>query len=68
MKVVKVQIELIIDDDENFYLPNEISGGVFTPRFDNDKIAQYLNNKLYTDPEFFGDFGPENIVEVKEWE
>jgi hypothetical protein len=68
MKLVKVQIELIIDDDENFYLPNEISSGVFTPRFDNDKIAQYLNNKLYTDPEFFGDFGPENIVEVKEWE
>jgi hypothetical protein len=68
MKLVKVQIELIIDDDENFYLPNEISSGVFTPRFDNDKIAQYLNNKLYTDPEFFGDFGPENIVEIKEWE
>ena len=32
-----------------------------------DAIADYLNNKLYTDPEFFGDFGPENIEEVKEF-
>ena len=30
-------------------------------------IPEYLNDKLYTDPEFFGDFGPENIVEVKEF-
>ena len=59
-------MELVIDDDENFYLPEEISG-VFTPRFDNDKIAQYLNNKLYTDPEFFGDFGPENIESIREF-
>jgi hypothetical protein len=27
-------------------------------------IPQYLNDKLYTDPEFFGDFGPENITGV----
>lgn len=27
-------------------------------------ISQYLNDKLYTDPEFFGDFGPENITGV----
>jgi hypothetical protein len=27
-------------------------------------IPEYLNDKLYTDPEFFGDFGPENIVGV----
>jgi hypothetical protein len=67
MKIVKISMELVIDDDENFYIPEEISGGVFTPRFDNDKIAQYLNNKLYTDPEFFGDFGPENIVSVGEF-
>jgi len=53
MKIIKVQIELGIDDDLSD---------------DKDSIADYLNNKLYTDPEFFGDFGPENIVEVKEWE
>ena len=28
-------------------------------------IPQYLNDKLYSDPEFFGDFGPENILEIK---
>lgn len=33
-----------------------------------DEVVSYLNNKLYEDPEFFGDFGPENIVEVKEVE
>jgi hypothetical protein len=27
-------------------------------------IPQYLNDKLYTDPEFFGDFGPENITGI----
>jgi hypothetical protein len=37
---------------------------MFTPRYDRDKIASYLNNKLYTDPEFFGEFGPENISSV----
>jgi len=51
VKLVKVQIELVIDDDikESF-------------------ISEYLNDKLYTDPEFFGDFGPENILSVKEFE
>jgi len=28
-------------------------------------ISDYLNNKLHTDPEFFGDFGPENIASVR---
>jgi hypothetical protein len=51
MKLVKVSIELIIDDDV---------GDSY------DEMANYLNDKLYTDPEFFGDFGPENIEEVKE--
>ncbi len=68
MKLVKVSIELGIDEDENFYLPEEIAGGLFTPMFDKEKIANYLNNKLYMDPEFFGEFGPENIVEVREFE
>ena len=67
MKLVKISMELGIDEDEDFYLPGERSGGVFTPRFDHDKIAAYLNNKLYMDPEFFGEFGPENIVSVTEF-
>jgi hypothetical protein len=29
-----------------------------------EDIINYLNIKLYEDPEFFGEFGPENIVEV----
>ena len=28
---------------------------------DKEQIAAYLNDKLYKDPEFFGDFGPENV-------
>jgi hypothetical protein len=59
MKLVKVQIELIIDDDTC-----EMVEGVYN----KDCIVDYLNNKLYTDPEFFGDFGPENILSVKEFE
>ena len=33
----------------------------------DDFIPDYLTDKLYTDPEFFGDFGPENIESVKEF-
>lgn len=36
--------------------------------FSREDISDYLNNKLYNDPEFFGGFGPENIVEVRELE
>jgi hypothetical protein len=68
MKIVKLSIELVLDDDPDFYLPGEKSGGTFTPLFDHSKISEYLNNKLYNDPEFFGDFGPENIVSVTDWE
>jgi len=53
MKIVKVSIELVVDNDLEY---------------DKDRIANYLNNKLYTDPEWFGDFGPENIMEVKNFE
>ena len=59
MKLVKVAIELVIDDDTC-----EIINGVYN----KDCICEYLNSKLYTDPEFFGDFGPENIVGVENWE
>ena len=53
MKLIKINMELVVDDDLDY---------------DKDRIADYLNNKLYTDPEFFGDFGPENILEIKKWE
>lgn len=53
MKLVKIEMELVIDDPD---LEN-----------DYDLISQYLTDKLYNDPEFFGDFGPENISEVKEF-
>ena len=53
MKLVKITMELGIDDE----LAN-----------DKDAVANYLNNMLYTDPEFFGEFGPENIVKVTEWD
>jgi hypothetical protein len=33
---------------------------------DKESIAEYLNNALYEHPEFFGDFGPENITDVKD--
>jgi hypothetical protein len=49
MRVITISMELVIDD----YC------GV-----SREDIADYLNDKLYTDPEFFGDFGPENIVKV----
>lgn len=50
MKVITISMELGIDDELNN---------------DKDAIAQYLNNMLYMDPEFFGEFGPENIIEVR---
>lgn len=52
MKLVKISMELVIDD--------EISDNY-------DSIADYLNNKLYTGPEFFGDFGSENIESAQEF-
>lgn len=52
MRLIKISMELGIDDKEC--------------GFSRENIAEYLNNKLYTDPEFFGDFGPENVVEVRE--
>lgn len=71
MKLVKISMELGIDEGEDFYLPGEklvqtSYPGLFTPQFDHNKIANYLNNKLHMDPEFFGEFGPENIVEVRD--
>ena len=52
MKIVTIKMDLVIDDDIT----------------DSNQIADYLNKKLYEDPEFFGDFGPENIVDIKDME
>lgn len=54
MKLVKVEIELGIDDE---YCGDS-----------HEDIAFYLNKMLYTDPEFFGEFGKENIVSVEDFE
>lgn len=59
MKLVKITMELGIEDDELL----AYTGYIFV---DKDKIAGYLNNKLYMDPEFFGGFGPENIESITE--
>jgi len=51
IRVVTIQMELAIPTSDCNCL-------------DRDDIANYLNNKLYEDPEFFGEFGSENIVKV----
>lgn len=51
MKIVTIKMELVIDQD-------------LTKLSD---IVDYLNDKMYSDPEFFGDFGEENIIEVKDF-
>lgn len=52
MKIVKVAMELVIDED----------------LVDPVDVSEYLNRKLYKDPEFFGDFGPENVVSVSDFD
>jgi hypothetical protein len=51
MKIVSVSMDLIIDEDIT----------------DPYEIATYLTEKLYSDPEFFGDFGQENIISVSDF-
>jgi hypothetical protein len=55
LKLVTVNIDLAIESEECDVKSKQ-------------SIADYLNKKLYEDPEFFGDFGPENIVDVKDME
>lgn len=52
MKIVKIQMELVIDED----------------LVDPVDVSEYLNRKLYGDPEFFGDFGPENVLSVDDFD
>jgi hypothetical protein len=54
MKIIKITMELGIDDS--------------TCGETHEDIANYLTRMLYTDPEFFGEFGQENILSVGEWE
>jgi len=61
MRIVKIGMELVIDDLD--CLNDVTTDGNY---YDKDKIAEYLNNKLYTDPEFFGIFTKENIIDVYE--
>lgn len=51
IRVVTIQMELAIPSDDCNCISKE-------------DICNYLNLKLYEDPEFFGEFGPENIVKV----
>ena len=64
MRIVTVSIDLVIDDTIDILNDTTWVGDLYN----KDKIVNYLNDKLYTDPEFFGDFGPENIVAIKEIE
>lgn len=52
MKIVTIKMDLVIDSD-------------LTNKYD---VAIYLTDKLYSDPEFFGDFGEENIIHIKDFE
>ena len=53
MKLITISMELAIGSEE-------------CDTLSKDSIADYLNKKLYEDPEFFGDFGPENILSVSD--
>lgn len=59
MKIIKISMELVIEDDIC-----EMVEGIYN----KGCIADYLNTKLYTDPEFFGDFGSENIELLGDFE
>jgi len=60
MKIVTIKMDLTISDDDLVpYMGTILS----LP----EKIGKYITNKLYTDPEFFGEFGPENIESINEF-
>jgi hypothetical protein len=64
MRLVTVSIDLVIDDNIDIVNNSTWVGDYY----DKTKIVDYLNDKLYSDPEFFGDFGTENIISIKEIE
>ena len=51
IRVVTIQMELAIPNEDCECLSRS-------------EICNYLNIKMYEDPEFFGEIGPENIVKV----
>lgn len=55
MKLITISMQLGIENMED-----EIDFN------DKESIADFLTDCLYRDPDFFGNFGAENIVEVKE--
>ena len=65
MKIITIKMDLVIDEtSDRACLPGWFDLDM-TDKYD---IAIYLTDKLYSDPEFFGDFGEENIVEIKDFE
>lgn len=58
MKIVTIKMDLVIEDDIC-----QMADGIYN----KDCVVEYFNSKLYEDPEFFGDFGPENIDDIKEF-
>lgn len=52
VRVITIQMELAIPTDDCECLSK-------------NEICNYLNIKVYEDPEFFGEFVPENIVRVE---
>lgn len=61
MRIITIKKDLIIDDTD--ILVDSTTDGNY---YDKKKIVDYLNNKLYTDPEYFGDFTEQNIIDVYE--
>ena len=55
MRKIKVQIELILPTEE-------------VDVCSLDSIADFLNVKLHSNPEYFGDFSRENILSVESLE
>jgi hypothetical protein len=51
IRVITIQMDLAIPNNE-------------CDCVNKDDIVSYLNKKLYEDPEFFGDFGPENLIKI----
>jgi hypothetical protein len=52
MKIITVQIELGISHFDISNMNNK------------EAIVEFLNYKLHHDPDWFGDFGEENIVSI----
>lgn len=63
-RTVTVQIELVLEDAFDYHDDNGKLVKVYAGKATKDDIAAYLNEKLANDPEWFGDFGPENIIKT----